>query len=59
MLFSLLVLSGLVMVDSVFAQSYTQPAVPEFTVKFVNASYTVTTRNSYTGVDETEQVSNN
>ena len=59
MLFALLVLSRSVMVGSVFAQSLTKPSIPEFTVKFVNASYTITTTNSYTGLDETEQVRNN
>jgi hypothetical protein len=59
LLIAILVSSSLVMVGSAFAQSTTKPSVPEFAVKFVNASYTVTTTNSYTGVDETEQVSNN
>ena len=36
MLFALLVLSGLVMVDSVFAQSIPKPSVPEFTVELVD-----------------------
>lgn len=36
-----------------------EPSVPEFAVKFVNASYTVTTKNAYTGLYETEQISNN
>lgn len=35
-----------------------KPSVPEFTTKFVNASYLVTTTNPYTGLDETEQISN-
>jgi hypothetical protein len=35
------------------------PAVPEFNVKFVNASYSVTTTNPYTGVNEIQQISNN
>jgi len=56
---AVLAVSSLVVVGSVFAQSPPEPSVPEFTVRFVNASYTVTTANSYTGVDETEQVSNN
>jgi hypothetical protein len=56
---AVLAVSSLVVVGSVFAQSPPEPSVPEFTVKFVNASYTVTTTNSYTGVDENEQVSNN
>jgi hypothetical protein len=41
------------------AQSVTAPSVPQFTVKFVNASYSVTTANAYTGQNETQQVSNN
>jgi hypothetical protein len=36
-----------------------KPSVPEFTVKFVNASYSVATTNPYTGVNETQQISNN
>jgi hypothetical protein len=59
LLVTVLAVSILVVVGSVFAQSPPAPTAPEFTVKFVNASYAVTTTNSYTGVDETEQVSNN
>ena len=36
-----------------------KPSVPEFTVKFVNASYPVTTTNPYTGLSETSLVVNN
>jgi hypothetical protein len=36
-----------------------KPSVPEFTVKFVNASYSVTTTNPYTGLSETKLKSNN
>lgn len=46
------------MVNSTTVSAQHKPSVPEFTVKFVNASYTVTTTNSYTGLDETEFVSN-
>ena len=52
MLFALLSLSGLVMVDSVFSQSTPKPSVPEFTVKFIDASYDVPTTytiDPYTG----------
>ena len=59
MLLVLLVLSGLDMAVTAFTQCVAKPSVPEFTVRFVNASYTVTTRNSYTGLDETELISNN
>jgi len=59
LLITVSVLSSLIMVGSAFAQSAPKPSVPEFTVKFVNASYTVTTTNSYTGLDETEQICSN
>ncbi len=36
-----------------------QPSVPEFTIRFVNASYSVTTTNPFTGVYETRQIRNN
>ncbi|MCW4044728.1 MAG: hypothetical protein NWE94_04330 [Candidatus Bathyarchaeota archaeon] len=39
--------------------SIPKPSVPEFTVKFVNASYSVTTTNPYTGLSETKLTSNN
>ena len=58
LLITFLVVSSLVMVGSAFAESVPKPSTPEFTVKFVNASYTITTTNSYTGVDETELVCN-
>ena len=41
MLSALLVLSSLVMVGSAFAQSNTEPSVPEFTLKLVDNSYDV------------------
>ncbi len=45
---------------SVIAEaSIPKPSVPEFTVKFVNASYSVTTTNPYTGLEETELINNN
>ncbi len=50
---------SLLMVKPAFAQSVPTPSVPQFTVKFVNASYSVTTTNAYTGKNETQQVSNN
>ncbi len=40
------------------AQTVPQPSVPEFTLKYVSSSYTVTTTNPYTGVTEKELVSN-
>lgn len=41
------------------AQTTPTSSIPEFTVKFVNASYTVTTNNSYTGQSQTRLVNNN
>ena len=41
MLFTLLSLSGLVMVGFAFAQSIPRPSVPEFTVEYVDYSYDV------------------
>jgi len=59
LLIAILTASSLVMVHSVFAESIPKPSLPKFRVKFVNASYTVTTTNAYTGLDETKQISNN
>jgi len=59
LLIAILTASSLVMVHSVFAESIPKPSPPEFRVKFVNASYTVTITNAYTGLDETKQISNN
>ena len=39
----------LIMVKSISAQSVPKPSVPEFTVKFVNASYSIATTNRYSG----------
>jgi hypothetical protein len=55
----ILAVSSLMMIESAFAQSIPKPSVPEFTLKFVNASYATTTVNPYTGLSETKQISNN
>ena len=55
----LLVASSSVLVESATAQSIPKPSTPQFTVKFVNASYTVTSTNQYTEQKETQLVSNN
>ena len=58
MLFALLVLSGLVMVGSVFAQSIPKPSVPEFAVELVDTSYDVPTTYSidpFTGENVTHE----
>ncbi len=57
----IIVISGLSLwiIKPVFAQSIPTPSMPQFTVKFVNASYSVTSTNSYTGENETQLISNN
>ena len=59
LLIVILALTILIRVESVSAQSVPKPSVPEFTAKFMNASYSVTTTNLYTGVNETQLISNN
>lgn len=54
-----LVVSSLLMVIPANAQSIPKPSVPEFTIKFVNESYTETTTNPYTGIKESTLISNN
>ena len=56
---TMLAVLSLIMVESAFAQSTPKPSVPQFIVEFVNASYSVTTTNPYTGVNETQLISNN
>jgi hypothetical protein len=54
LLISILALSSLVMVSSAFAQSTPKPAVPEFTMKYVDNSYDVPPTyeiDQYTGED--------
>lgn len=63
-IFSLLIIatlaaSSLTILQTTTAQTIPKPSVPEFTVKYVNASYNVTTSNPYTGLDEIKQISNN
>jgi hypothetical protein len=55
----ILMASSLIMVKtSSAADSTPKPFVPEFTVRFVNASYPVTETNPYTGINETKLASN-
>jgi hypothetical protein len=49
---------SLLMIKPTYAQSIPKPSVPQFTVKFVNASNSVTTTNPYTGANETQQIIN-
>jgi hypothetical protein len=49
----------LLTVKPVNAQTIPTSTIPQFTVKFVNASYTVTTTNSYTGQSQTQLINNN
>jgi hypothetical protein len=41
------------------AQTIPTLTIPQFNVKFINASYSVTTTNSYTGQSQTQLISNN
>jgi hypothetical protein len=50
---------SLMMIKPAGAQSIPTPSVPQFTVKFVNASYSVITKNSYTGINEIHLINNN
>ena len=55
----ILTVSSLIIVESATAQTIPKPAIPEFKVKFMNASYSVTNTNPYTGTKETQLISNN
>jgi hypothetical protein len=55
----IVVFSILVMMEPIFAQTIPEPSVPEFTVKFVPSTYSVTTSNPYTGESSTTQCDNN
>jgi hypothetical protein len=60
LLIVILAASNLIVVEFDCASgAMTKPSVPEFTVKFVNASYSVTTTNPYTGLSEIKLTSNN
>jgi hypothetical protein len=59
LLITILAFSSLIMIETVFAQSISKPAVPEFTLEFIPSTYNVTTTDPYTGVNTTEQFDNN
>ncbi len=59
LLIAMVAASSLIRIEAAFTQSAPKLSIPEFTVKFVSASYNVTTTNPYTGLDETRQISNN
>jgi len=48
-----------VIVKPADAQTIPMPSIPEFTLRFVDASYTTSTVNSYNGQTETQQIRNN
>ena len=50
---------SLLMVKPANAQTTPTLTIPQFNIKFVNASYTVTTTNSYTGQSQTQLIDNN
>jgi hypothetical protein len=49
----------LLLVKPANAQTIPMPSIPEFTLRFVDASYTASTVNSYNGQTETQQIRNN
>ena len=49
--------SILIIVKPAFSQTPT-PSVPEFTLQYINSTYSVTTTNPYTGVNTTQQIDN-
>jgi len=51
--------TSVMMVKPANAQTIPNLTIPQFTIKFVNASYTVTTTNSYTGQNQTQLINNN
>jgi hypothetical protein len=53
-----LTFSSILTVETAFAQSSSKPSVPEFTVKFMPSSYTVTTTDQYTGEIKVTQCDN-
>ena len=58
LLVGILVITSLIVVKPIFAQSISKPSVPEFTLKFVDASYDVPTTytiDPYTGQNVTHQ----
>jgi hypothetical protein len=58
-LVAVLIVSGMLLVGLSVAQDIPEPVVPEFTVKFVNASYSITNTDPYTGLNERQLVENN
>ena len=58
LLILILTASSLIVVKPTHS-SIPKPSVPEFTLKFVDSSYNVTTTDPYTGVDVTQQFDNN
>ncbi len=54
----LLFASAPIVAHSASAKSTPNPSVPQFTARFVNAFYTVTNTNPYTGAIETQLISN-
>jgi hypothetical protein len=59
LLIAILTVSSLIMIENVFAQLIAKPAIPEFTIKFVESSYNLTTTDPYTGVKKTREIDNN
>jgi hypothetical protein len=54
-----LAISIVITAQTVSAQSAPKPAIPQFTVRYVNASQSVTNTNPYTGAKELQLIDNN
>ncbi len=50
---------ALLIVKPAHAQTVPTPTIPQFSIKFVNASYTSTATNAYTGQSQTQLINNN
>ena len=50
---------SLILAKPANAQTTSTLTIPQFNIKFVNASYTLTTTNSYTGQSQTQLINNN
>ena len=57
--FTLFLASNMLFVIVPACEAVPTPTVPEFTVKIIDSTYSVTTKDPYTGADVTQQHSNN
>jgi hypothetical protein len=50
---------SLIMIKPAFAQSLPTPSIPDYTLKYVNSSYSINTTDPYTGTAVTNKYINN